>query len=624
MTKSKQIRKKPDVKSKVKPKKVVNRIKSKSILSGKTRLDWTKYVIAVATIIATLYLIGFFPWICNIKKNLFPWKFDDTKTFNVLILQFDRKQIIEGQIIKIEDEIKERLEHINQLHNMNMKIEIDDIDIIISDFNNAKKQGNDRGADFVIFGNLYHDGEGVESSIKYLYIRDEDFIPTLIMEDRQVIILSSDENDNLYSTLIYETEPIRMPNISAISTGILKGNIEAVIATIKFFKEYYSKDYKNAYKTSISIIPSNPDKRLALYSFQIECLINLKDDKNIVNIYSKIINDTALNYKKSSAYLNRGVSNRRLGNIDQAFSDYNDCIRIDNKYGLAYLNRGNLYLEKDEFKLAIDDYNKAIEIDSTHAKAYSKRGAAKTYLKEYTEAEKDFNKAIELGYISTELYNDRGIMYKRLHNFEDAIKSFTKATEIDKNYNVAYFNRSQVNITKKDYIKAISDLSEAINIDSSYHQAFFWRAYCFSKIKEYENAIKDINKALELDSTNENGFINRGYYYLSNGNYNLAIEDFTKALKMNNKNPYAYNNRALAYAYIGNLDNALHDIKESEKLYPKNPYLFKHKGLIYEKMGKNKIALKLLQEAAELDNEIKEDTKKVIEDLKRKINQSSK
>src|SRR5476649_1138569 len=65
-------------------------------------------------------------------------------------------------------------------------------------------------------------------------------------------------------------------------------------------------------------------------------------------------------------YSNRGVAFQRKGDFDRAMSDFEQAIRLDQKFAAAYSNRGRLLSQKNDLDGAIADLSKAIALDATN------------------------------------------------------------------------------------------------------------------------------------------------------------------------------------------------------------------------------------------------------------------
>ncbi len=112
----------------------------------------------------------------------------------------------------------------------------------------------------------------------------------------------------------------------------------------------------------------------------------------------------------AEAYFNRENAHRKIGQLDQAISDYTKAIEFKPNYAEAYYNRGNAYAKKDLWDQAITEYSKAIEINENYVEAYTNRGS----------------------------------IYSMKHQFDQALLNFERAIEIDPQYAIAHFNKALV------------------------------------------------------------------------------------------------------------------------------------------------------------------------------------
>ncbi|NJR32460.1 MAG: tetratricopeptide repeat protein [Chamaesiphon sp. CSU_1_12] len=79
---------------------------------------------------------------------------------------------------------------------------------------------------------------------------------------------------------------------------------------------------------------------------------------------------------RAMAYCSRGVAYYRLGEIQNAHSDYTRAIEIDPNLAIPYYRRGFLHYLAKDYTSAIADYNRAIALKPDFALAYSNRGYA--------------------------------------------------------------------------------------------------------------------------------------------------------------------------------------------------------------------------------------------------------
>jgi tetratricopeptide (TPR) repeat protein len=437
---------------------------------------------------------------------MFPPKFKNANSFNILILPFNRLEKIEIKDIRIEESIENELNKRSELEGLNLQVIFDDRNFTYKTFEDAEKEGFKRNANLVIFGDIYEGDLEHQTNIKYVYLKNEPVFSTLMLDDTSYISIKFKGIDNATLSIRSQTEPIKMPSIAEISRGILKPNVETTIILALFLNAYENKDFKKAYDLSTKLIFTNKEKIIWLSYFQLNCLNNLKNDKELLKIYTNLINDTILNFNKLHFILNRGLSYKHLKNFQAALNDYNLVIQQNPKYGIAFLNRGNLNVEMERYDLALKDYNTAINIDNKHGRVYYARSAVYMYFNEFDKAKNDFNKAIELGYENSELYMNRGVLYRNIEKFDESLEDFNKAIELNPANKLALINRASLYYELKEYDKTIADCSTIINKDLTFVNAYLLRAECYIKMENYENSLNDYLKVTSINDTLKNKY----------------------------------------------------------------------------------------------------------------------
>ena len=72
----------------------------------------------------------------------------------------------------------------------------------------------------------------------------------------------------------------------------------------------------------------------------------------------------------------RGFAHRKLGQFDEAISDYTESLRLQPNNVKTLNNRGYSYAKKGLYMEAIQDYNTVLSIDPDNAHAFHNRGVS--------------------------------------------------------------------------------------------------------------------------------------------------------------------------------------------------------------------------------------------------------
>lgn len=191
---------------------------------------------------------------------------------------------------------------------------------------------------------------------------------------------------------------------------------------------------------------------------------------NSITIFSDVIEKGKAEQGKfnpflSIAYNNRGNALKENGNVDAAFTDYNEGLRQDpNSYDL-YNNRGIVYKERRDMNQALADYNKSIELKPDYDKAYVNRGNVYFETQQYDQAVADYAKALELNPRNAFAYSARGAVYAMQGQLDRALEEFNQAIRYNRNMKDAYRNRALTYYNLKRYNEALADIDRYLSLD---------------------------------------------------------------------------------------------------------------------------------------------------------------
>lgn len=184
----------------------------------------------------------------------------------------------------------------------------------------------------------------------------------------------------------------------------------------------------------------------------------------------------SLGYRDEIIYTNRGYANKKLGKLENAFSDYGSALKINKKFAPAYAIRGKLYLKVKDYINAIKDFDIALKIEPDDYHTLNNRCSAYAEIGNSTKALGDFNAFILSGNNDlpdmSEIETDRAHLYSKCGFHENAIQH---------------------------YSKLIYDCPVLLT-------AYEWRAIEYEKLGEFEKAKADRDKIYEMKN-NDGGYI---------------------------------------------------------------------------------------------------------------------
>ena len=210
----------------------------------------------------------------------------------------------------------------------------------------------------------------------------------------------------------------------------------------------------------------------------------------------------------ASAYNNRGVAWRTMGEPDKAIADYTAAIRANPTKAMNYANRARCYaFDKEEYDQALADFDEAIRLQPDSAP--------------YHEA--------------------RGNVLRRQGKWDEALKSFDEAIRLEPDLGYAYCARAYVWSAKGDRDRMLHDLDEGVRRSADNADAWGSRAWLLatSPIAEHrdgQQAVAAATKACELHAWNSSQDLDTlAAAYAEAGNFAEAIHWAEKAVSLATK-----------------------------------------------------------------------------------------
>jgi tetratricopeptide (TPR) repeat protein len=130
------------------------------------------------------------------------------------------------------------------------------------------------------------------------------------------------------------------------------------------------------------------------------------------------------------AYLNRGVAQERLGNLQSALDDYGRSIAAAPSAS-AHFDRANLYAQLDQPEQALADFNAALAIDPKNIKALIGRADENYGARHLADSLADYTRVIEAQPNNAEVFFKRGSVYFDLGDFASAYRDYSVSLTLD-------------------------------------------------------------------------------------------------------------------------------------------------------------------------------------------------
>jgi tetratricopeptide (TPR) repeat protein len=190
------------------------------------------------------------------------------------------------------------------------------------------------------------------------------------------------------------------------------------------FARRKSDDIRGAIADYTTAIDLNADDKVAYLGRGLAYGDGLQDWQHAADDASQAL---AIDPDYRSAYINRAVARRNLGDYAGSLADYTEAIKRDPETPSGYLGRALVYLQLQDYQKAVDDLNIVIQRNPTDASAFCSRGAAYYGLYDYHAAIRDATAAIQLDAGSICGYSNRGLARAALGDTSNARSDYQQA-----------------------------------------------------------------------------------------------------------------------------------------------------------------------------------------------------
>ena len=207
--------------------------------------------------------------------------------------------------------------------------------------------------------------------------------------------------------------------------------------------------------------------------------------------------------------VNRGLSSRTLGALENAITDYDKAIRLfqalprdeqrDRFLARAYFNRASVFYEKRDWDKCIADNTMAIELNPRDPVALNNRGSVYKVRKEWDKALADFGEALRLNPTYVAPLVNRGNTFIGKGDFDQALADFDRVIRQDPDDWIGYDGRGLARLLKGNLDPALEDLNQAIKLNPREGRTYLHRSEVHRKKGNQPQADADYRKAIQLD-----------------------------------------------------------------------------------------------------------------------------
>ena len=335
-------------------------------------------------------------------------------------------------------------------------------------------------------------------------------------------------------------------------------------------------------------------------------------------------------------------------NIDNAIHQFNQAIKVDEKYAPAYAglgrayaigfqqqNRGKDWLEKSRrsctkalslqpqlaeahscmgkvdfetgnYESAVQQFQRSLELDSDSDETLGDLADAYQRLGNPTAAEAAYRKAISLRPNYWGTYSALGAFYYSQARYQDAAEMFRKVTNLAPDNYRGYSNLGGIYLLQGRYPEAVEALQKSIGLrPNSESYGNLGATYFF--MQRFEEAANTLQQAVALDDRDwlSWGGLGDALYWTpgkrgeASRAYRKAVEVANAKLEVNPRDALPLVYTADYYGMLGDKEKALSNLQKALALAPDDAEVRFRAAILYNQLGNREKTLEFLKRAAE-------------------------
>ena len=241
--------------------------------------------------------------------------------------------------------------------------------------------------------------------------------------------------------------------------------------------------------------------------------------------------------------------------------------------------RGRGYLEdyqnQDNLENAITQFQRAIDVDNKYAPAYAAMGLAYNSGFQLKNRDKDWiekaktrcEQALAITPQLAEGHTCLGNVFVSTGRYEDGVQEFQRSLELDHNNDAtlrslaaAYQRLGKASEAEEAYSKALSLRPNYWGVYSAFGTFYFNQG-------RYAKALNMFRQAIKLAPRNYSGYLNLGATYSQLGQYPETVEALKQSIALQ-PTPIAYGNLSAAYFYMRRYADSADSLQQALKIDP--------------------------------------------------------
>lgn len=265
--------------------------------------------------------------------------------------------------------------------------------------------------------------------------------------------------------------------------------------------------------------------------------------------------------KRAQYYINKHQ-------LDSAFTDALQAIKLDSNNSKRYNFLSDLYFMKGEFEASQDLLERSLQKNQNDLEAIMKLAELNLYYKQYGEMNQYLDKALTIDQRNPKAHLLKGFGLIEQYDTIGAIRELQLCVDQDPKYYEAYIQLGLIFHRKHNKL-ALNYYNNALNSRPQSTEALYNIAMFHQDTKNYDLALDQYKMILQIDANHKNANHNIGWIMMEvKKNYPEAIRYFTLSAKTDPMFENAIYNRGVAYEYLKKYDDAMLDYRKTLQINP--------------------------------------------------------
>jgi len=430
------------------------------------------------------------------------------------------------------------------------------------------------GATMVVQGSVQRDGKAVHLTVVLVDSKLLRQIGAVELEDRSgnLVALQSEAVSHLARLM-----KVRSPEATLMSPGTVTPSAYELYLKALAYLQRYDK-------------PGNPDLAIAALSSAIET------DPSFALGYATL----------GEAYRLQFMMDHHPPWVDQAFSNCQKALHIDNRVVAVHVTLGKLQATLGKPDLALHEFQNALEISPRDASALL--GLADVYEQSgrLPDAEATYQRAIALRPDYWEGYSTLAAFYARQKRVQDSLAQYRRVIELIPDSPEGYSDLGLEYMELNDsasFAAAEAAFRRSIQLAPNY-QAYANLGWLYINQKRYSEAVATTRKALQLNDKDWRVWANLllAYTWIKDdeGMHEARAKTLTlleQYVRLNSQEAPVHSMLSMLYAEDKLREKALSHANTALSLAPKDPWILADIAETYDDLGDRKSAIQYAQDS---------------------------